>query len=79
MEPAVGGDEAAASAFWMPSKIELARLLVLPPTLPVDRGIAKDEKVGECGGDWAEISDVNVSRQVAVVNNRSGGWMDGWG
>ncbi len=39
---------APPSAFWMPSRIELARLLVLPE---LDLGRAKDEKVGECGGD----------------------------
>lgn len=74
----MGGEEDAVrappNAFWMPSRIELALLLLLPE---LDLGTAKGAKVGECGGDCAEIKEVQASMQVAVVKSRSGGWMDG--
>lgn len=56
----------------MPSRIELARLLLL-----LDSGTVKGVKVGECGGDCAEIKEVQAAMQVAVVKSLSGGWMDG--
>ena len=74
-----GGEEAVRAppnAFWMPSRIELALLLLLPA---LDLGTAKGAKVGECGGDCADIKEVQASRQVAVVKSLKGGWMEGWG
>jgi hypothetical protein len=71
----LGGEEAVRAppnAFWMPSRIELALLLLL-----LDSGTAKGAKVGECGGDCAEIKEVQAAMQVAVVKSLSGGWMDG--
>lgn len=73
-EDDVGVERLPPRALWMPSRIELARLL-----LDEDFGRLKDEKVGECGGDWAETSEVMVSMQVAVDNSRRGGWIEACG
>lgn len=73
-EDDVGEERPPPRALWIPSRIELARLLV-----EEDFGSPKDEKVGECGGDWAETSEVMVSMQVAVVKSRRGGWIEACG
>lgn len=76
-----GGEPASAPpmALWMPSSIEPARLLLVPELEGQGLDKAIGLNVGECGGDCAETRHVYVSEQLAVVSNRNGGCIAGWG